>query len=472
MLSRASAPRTRNLALLVSLLSAVVAVMAGVTQTASAGPAVRSASSDPSAALAGHIRHVVVLLKENHSFDSILGPWCAETARCNGIQLGSTVQLARGAHTVLRQATDVVPNVDHEVDAQRVIWNGGRDDGWARVNGCTATAAYRCVTAVAPKQIPNVIRLANAFAVSDATQTCSFVPSWMDHVQWMTACNQDGFVGNNPRATAQSGPGWGCDSGKLTPWAAPGAAPQLVPSCIPGRTVHKSNGGAARATPVPYTRTIAENCDAKPGCTWRTYSSQRSTESSTNRTYMWATNPSFGQLLYGHDSTAPVEQFLSDARAGHLPSLSLVMPSLTRGNDSWHNGASIAFGDQVLGEEVAAVMNGPDWNSTAIFITWDDCGCFYDHISPRRVPLLIVSPYARHGFTDHRPTTFAGIHHFLEEALGLPSLNSDDAGAYDLTDAFDFSQQPLPPVSMVATPVPAASQPYVDFALPAADDDS
>ena len=101
------------------------------------------------------------------------------------------------------------------------------------------------------------------------------------------------------------------------------------------------------------------------------------------------------------------------------------------GNDSWHNGATLSFGDKVLGQEVQSVMDGPDWASTAIFITWNDCGCFYDHVSPRRVPMVIVSPYARAGFTDDTPVTFAGVHRFIEESLGLPSMNAMDASAYD-----------------------------------------
>ena len=162
---------------------------------------------------------------------------------------------------------------------------------------------------------------------------------------------------------------------------------------------------------------------------------------------------------------------MADAKAGRLPSLSLVMPSVTGGNDSWHNGSSLAYGDRILGQEVAAVMDGPDWSSTAIFITWDDCGCFYDHVSPRRVPMIIVSPYARRGVTDHHTTTFAGVHHFIEEALGLPALSGMDATAYDFSQAFNFSQAPLAPVSMISTGVPASSERSVHFGIAQDPDD-
>ena len=94
--------------------------------------------------------------------------------------------------------------------------------------------------------------------------------------------------------------------------------------------------------------------------------------------------------------------------AGRLPAFSVLTPG--DDTDSEHNGFSMATGDNWLGHQVTAVMNGADWGSTAIFIVWDDCGCFYDQAPPGtnpdgtpqgpRVPLVIVSPYARAGFTD------------------------------------------------------------------------
>ena len=174
---------------------------------------------------------------------------------------------------------------------------------------------YPCLTASPPGQLPNLIRLASRFVVSDATLTCNFVASFVDHVQWMTACNTDGFSGPNPGL--KGGIGWGCDSQRLVAWTGPTGETQKVPTCIPGISIDKPNGGAFRPTPVPYTRTIAENCDAHPGCTWKTYATPKA---QNHGTYIFAINPTFAQLLYGHDSTASVESFMSDARAGNLPS--------------------------------------------------------------------------------------------------------------------------------------------------------
>ncbi len=139
---------------------------------------------------------------------------------------------------------------------------------------------------------------------------------------------------------------------------------------------------------------------------------------------------------------------------------------MTPGNDvdSEHNGFSMTTGDNWLGHQVAAVMNGPNWGSTAIFIVWDDCGCFYDQVPPGtnpdgtpqgpRVPLVIVSPYARAGYTDTTPATFASILAYGEQTFGLSPLTFNDAFAYPFSRAFNYHQAPLPAVRMVTRPVP------------------
>src|SRR5262249_51510097 len=87
----------------------------------------------------------------------------------------------------------------------------------------------------------------------------------------------------------------------------------------------------------------------------------------------------------------------------------------------------------------------PDWASTAVFITYDDCGCFYDHVPPPkglgiRVPMVIISPYAKPGFTDSNVASFSSMLAFTEHVFGLSPLSDRDASAYDFADSFDFGQ--------------------------------
>ncbi len=111
-----------------------------------------------------------------------------------------------------------------------------------------------------------------------------------------------------------------------------------------------------------------------------------------------------------------------------------------------------------------SVENSPDWSSTAVFITFDDCGCFYDQVPPPkapdgtqegpRMPLIIVSPYAKPGYTDTTPASFASILAYTEHTFGLPPLEENDAQAYDFSGAFNYSQAPLRSARMVTRPLP------------------
>jgi phospholipase C len=170
----------------------------------------------------------------------------------------------------------------------------------------------------------------------------------------------------------------------------------------------------------------------------------------------------------------PASNVLTDAQNGTLPRVSFVTPTDT---NSQHNSQSMAVGDNWIGRVVGAIEAGPDWSSTAIFLTWDDCGCFYDHVNPLqydsewgiRVPMIIVSPFAKQGYTDSTNATYASLLAYVERTFGLPALNpcgnkggcTDDANAYDYSAAFDYGQRPVAPTSMVRTKVSKAEKRYI-----------
>jgi phospholipase C len=103
---------------------------------------------------------------------------------------------------------------------------------------------------------------------------------------------------------------------------------------------------------------------------------------------------------------------------------------------------------------IDAIMKSPMWKSTAIFVTWDDYGGFYDHVPPPqvdgygfgiRVPLIIISPYAKDGFVSGELGEFSSVLRFIEDNWGLNQLTHRDREATPLTSAFDFHQDPRPP---------------------------
>ena len=417
------------------------------------------------------IKHVVVIYLENQSFDSVLGFWCNDHhGRCPDGGMPDRVKLSNGAMVTPSVNPDTVPEVQHSTTYQQDAIDGGKMDGWQKIAGCSASQHYACVSGYQPGQVPNLSLLAQDFAISDRTFSMQDSSSWFGHL-YAIAASTDGFTGNGPGIQTTPGYGWGCDSGKTVLWHG-----QQVPSCIPDPALSLPHGGAFESTPVPYVPTILDRL-AAAGLSWRLYGATCATESvssqgletctSATSGYIWATCPSFAECLYHQESGMSQDtQFPADAKAGNLPAFSLVTPA--KGVNSWHNGYSITQGDNYLGNLVRAVMDGPDWSSTAIFITFDDCGCFYDQVPPGtnpdgtpqgpRMPLVIVSPYARPGYTDTTPTTFAGILAYTEHTFGLRSLSKNDASAYDFTNAFNYSQAPLKPVQMTNTALPPSAR--------------
>ena len=427
---------------------------------------------------ASPVRHVVVIFLENHTFDNVLGYWCHVTPRrCPDGGMPSSVRLSDGTVVTPSVMPDKVPMVRHmTIDQQNAI-DGGLMDGWQLIPGCTAASNYACVAGYKPAQVPNLTALASRFAISDRTFSLQDSPSFFGHLD-IVAPTSDGFTGGNPVPDKHAAPGvgWGCDAGTQTTWVNAGVT-RLVPSCIPDRSLTVPNGGAYKPTPVPQVPAIMDRLDAA-GLPWRIYGNTCLTETvsasgletctSAKPGYQWSICPSFAKCLYTQaGNVAPDSQFLTDAAtAGRLPAFSVVTTGIN--TDSEHNGFSMTAGDNWLGQLVSAVMNGPNWASTAIFITYDDCGCFYDQVPPGtnpdgtpqgpRVPLVIVSPYAKAGYTDTSKTTFAGILAYTEHTFGLAPLGANDAQAYDFSNAFNYSQLPLKRVPMVHRPLPASAR--------------
>ena len=170
-----------------------------------------------------------------------------------------------------------------------------------------------------------------------------------------------------------------------------------------------------------------------------------------------------------------VERFYDAAKLGHLPAVSWVVPS---GPVSEHPPGSVGAGQAYVTSLVNALMKGPEWDSTAIFLSWDDWGGFYDHVVPPkvddagyglRVPGIVISPYAKRGFIDHQTLSFDAYVKFIEDDfLGSARINPKTDGRPDprpgvrenarqlgdLRDDFDFDQPPRPPLLLPVHPPP------------------
>jgi hypothetical protein len=371
-----------------------------------------------------------------------------------------SVTLADGVTVTPKVEPDKVPRVGHSVAVNK----NALANNWDMIPGCGRSSSYACIGGYTPAQQPNTATLATKFAINDNTFSMADSPSWGGHLYAVMA-QTDGFTGDNPAATSGTLPGWGCDSNKLGVWAAsPGAPTQKIPSCIPDPALDAAqypNGGAFEPTPARYARTIMDSLDAA-NLAWKIYGDpDQFTDGQATRGYIWDTCPSIAECLdtSQHGNNVQSSSFVIDAHQGNLPSFSLVVPAGVTAPASEHNGTSMTVGDDWIGQVANAVMSGPKWKSTALFITWDDCGCFYDQVKPAtnpdgtqqgpRSPLIIVSPYAKPAFTDRTHATFVGILAYLEHTFALPPMGTNDNGAYGFSAAFDYNQTPLSPAHMV-----------------------
>jgi phospholipase C len=207
--------------------------------------------------------------------------------------------------------------------------------------------------------------------------------------------------------------------------------------------------------------------NATPRLSWKIYTANPSGSDPAKGTgYIWSMCPYFADCLYTFQANNMVatSNLITDAQNGTLPNVSFAIPA---NPDSQHNGFSMQQGENWINSLVTPLMNGPEWSSTAIFLMWDDCGCFYDHVGPPkrlwgiRVPLLVISPYAKPGYTDSTPATFASMLAYTEHVFELAPLTNADRYGYDYADSFSYSQPPLTAPASTRQTIPRTERRYI-----------
>jgi phospholipase C len=195
---------------------------------------------------------------------------------------------------------------------------------------------------------------------------------------------------------------------------------------------------------------------------------------------IWNPLPYFDTVRQNHQlkNIQPIENFYDAARNGTLPAVSWVTPAASV---SEHPPSSVGVGENYVTALINTIMRGPNWSSSAIFVSWDDWGGFYDHVRPPRadpngyglrVPGLVISPYAKKGYIDHQTLSFDAYLKFIEDDFltsqridpkndGRPDprkhVRENAAILGDISSAFDFDQSPRPPLILpqhAVAPVP------------------
>jgi phospholipase C len=357
------------------------------------------------------IKHTVVIIKENRTFDHYFGLFPG----ADGATIGKT---STGQTVPLLHVSDPsqLNNLCNTWDCALQAMDNGRMDGFDLINGGTLNA----YTQLEEQDIPNYWAYARHFVLADRYFTSVHGPS-LPNGLFALAGQSGGVIDDG----SDYGAGVACDGGPA----------ELV-------TVIDSSGDRTLISPCFDFLTLADRL-LTAGITWKYYGDGPNVFSLIRSI---RNGPAWQQDF------APEAQFLSDAATGRLPEITWLA---TTPETDEHPPQNPCPGENWTVNVLNTLMQGPDWNSTAVFITWDDFGGLYDHVSPPqpdqfglgpRVPLLIISPYARRGYIAHSVYEHSSILKFLETRYRLPPLTSRDSGANNMLDSFDFRQVPQPPL--------------------------
>src|ERR1700681_3082253 len=366
------------------------------------------------------IEHIVFIIKENRSFDTYFGTFPG----ADGAMTGRT---SKGEVVPLTRTPDHMPfDLGHSwEDAIKAIDASKMDRFDLVVNG-NVDGEMLPYTQMRESDIPNYFAYARNFVLADHMFSSLRGPSLPNHL-FTVAAHAGGAI-RKPRTNEGI---WGCDAGP----------DELV-------DVMDSKGEISKEPPCFDLPTLADRLEAA-NVSWKYYAPTRGQEG-----YLWSALDAIKHIRNTSlwtSKVVPDGQFVEDARNGRLPAVSW----LVTGVASEHPPYSTCKGENWTVEQLNAVMEGPDWASTAVFLTWDDFGGFYDHVPPPsvdkfglgpRVPLLIISPYARKGKVIHTQYEFSSFATLVEKRFSLAPLTERDQKANDMLDSFDFAQQPLPSV--------------------------
>jgi phospholipase C len=367
------------------------------------------------------IQHIVIIMQENRSFDNLF----------NGYPGADTVQGGmNGNELVPLKAVSLGDSRDLSHSHMRWLkdWDNGNMDGFAQ-DGSLLPYSY-----VPRSDVEEYWSLAQQYVLGDHMFQSNTGPSFVAH-QYMIA-GQSGNVAENPTGSV-----WGCD-------AAPGTTAALV----------GPNGTELPGVfPCFDYATTADLLDQK-GVTWRYYAPGSGDNFFVLSAYQAVRHIRFGKD-WDQNVISPSRRVLVDIKAGELAQVTWIVPDFAHSD---HPGSG-SEGPAWIAAIVNAIGKSPYWDSTAIFISWDDWGGWYDHVAPTkvdemgpgfRVPLLIVSPYAKQGYITHRFHEASGFIKFIEHNFDLGTLGARDAGTDAFADCFDYTQTAVP-FAPIATKVTA-----------------
>ncbi len=458
------------------LLLMVAAAVAVPAQISAAEPLLAPASSGQTAPLQGihKIRHIVIIMQENRSFDSYFGTYpgadgipglAGNPGKVPCIPNPETASCVKPYH----DHTLVNVGGPHTNDAFVGDLDGGRMDGFIKerqtcVNpvdpiSCEPTEKDDVMGYHTGQEIPNYWKYAKNFVLQDhmfePVDTWS-LPAHLAMVSgWSAICT----AADNP---------FSCKSSlyPVSPGTVPGLPADLGPHHAPPHYAWTDLTWLLHRSHVSWSYYIqpGPEPDCESGGTFCQYNPQ-----DPRTPGIWNPLPSFTDVKQDRQlgDVRPTRTLFPALKQGRLAAVSWVIPN---GIDSEHPTSNLHTGMEYVTRIIDAIMRSRAWKSTAIFLAWDDWGGFYDHVKPPvvdglgygfRVPGLVISPYSRKGYIDHQQLSFDAYLKFIEDDfLGGQRLNPKTDGRPDprpdvrenvrslgdLVKDFDFSQRPRAPM--------------------------
>jgi phospholipase C len=381
----------------------------------------------------GKIKHIVIIVQENRSFNDLFYGY--EGART-----------ARYGYDTKREKIKLLPipletywDIEHDSFGDVAACNGTgsipgthcRNDGFDKeYTGCgyTCPIPHPQYAYVPHEETKPYFAMGEEWVLGDMMFASNFDASSFISHQYIISGQAESAV-NYPDSA------WGCSGGPS----------DQIYTLGKQREILYSKPEIVCWNPT----TLGDELDTA-GISWAYYG-----EIYSGDPFMWVAYQAISHIYNGpdwnKDMISPPQQILTDVANGNLRSVSWLTPSWT---NSDHAGSGSNTGPSWVASVVNAVGESKYWDSTAIFVFWDDYGGWYDPVPQpyadfdglgMRVPLLVISPYARHGRVSHVRYEHGSILKFVEDTFGLGRLSASDTRANSpAADCFDFSQQPRP----------------------------
>jgi phospholipase C len=378
------------------------------------------------------IKRVLYLMLENRSFDNLFGRFPGANGTTTGVRFGQEVPLMRCPHWL-------PGDIPHDRAAHLNNVNFGDYDGFA-IGQFGDPWAYSQFGA---SDIPTYWQMAKEYVLCDNVFASVGGPSYPNH--FFFVAGQSGGVLDNPEniETRIEDDGrrfksWGCDAVGENVFV----------------LVKDDKGNLTKHDTCFDFETVPQQLE-RAGVSWAYYSA-----SPHQSGYFWnALNGIDGVFhtdLWREETIRPIDRIVRDIRADALPSVTWATP---RFELSDHPPQSTCYTQNWVADIVNALIESDTWEQTAVFLTWDEWGGLYDHVPPPdvddlglgfRVPMLVLSPYAKRGYVDDAEGEFSSPLKFIEDNWELPYLSDRIERTHNFEHVFDFDRNPrrdTPPIA-------------------------